>query len=70
MLRLVISAAALAGILAVQPAFTAPPADQARAAAARESSASPAPPSSWSVDAKAPASNAERDKAPVGLGWG
>jgi hypothetical protein len=70
MLRLVISVAVFAGTIAtVQPAFTTPQANQVPAATVMDQSASPAAASSQSLDARTPA-NGERDKAPVGLGWG
>ena len=64
MLRLVLSAAALAGVLAAaRPAFadpvTATATDHAQPAAA-----------TTEQPASLPAVNAERGKAPVGFGWG
>jgi hypothetical protein len=76
MLRLVLSAVALAGVLAAaQPAIADPLAatasDHAKVAAT-EQPASPAPASSWSSDASAPGTDTEqrKDFIPVGFGWG
>jgi len=77
MLRFVLSAVALAGVLAAaQPAFadllaaTAP--DQVKAtAAAKAQPAPPAPASSSSSDENAPArAGFGKDIIPVGFGWG
>ncbi len=67
MFRFLISAIALAGVLATaQPVFADPlattpdHADRAQAAAGTEQVAAPGPASSWSSDTM----------APVGMGWG
>jgi hypothetical protein len=76
MLRSVLSAIAVAGILATaHPAFADPlaatPSDHTQAAAAMELPAPPAPVSPRSSDATAPASpGLETDVVPIGLGWG
>jgi hypothetical protein len=77
MLRSVLSAVALAGVLATaQPAFADPLAatasGHAQAAAAATEPSLPAPAlSSWSSDASAPASGGVgKNIAPAGFGWG
>jgi hypothetical protein len=73
MLRSVLSAVALAAVLAtVHPAFADPReamvSDHTQAAAAATQQAAPVPASSGSSDTAAPAS--AKDFSPVGFGWG
>jgi hypothetical protein len=73
MLRSVLSAVALAAILAtVHPAFADPleamASDHSQAAAAATQQVTPVPASSGSSDTTAPAS--AKDFSPVGFGWG
>jgi len=76
MLRSVLSAIAIAGILAAaHPAIAEPLAatasDHTQAAAAMEQPTPPAPSSPRSSDAIAPASpELETDVVPIGFGWG